>query len=71
MNPRPTKRLKDGMIVTYKHGWIVPCGPRDKPRGVWCEGRFIRMADGTTHTIAAGVQVGGDCRVLSGKPGRA
>ncbi len=72
MNPRPTKRLKEGMLVTYKRGWIVPCGPKDKPQGVWREGQSgdVRMLDGQCFhfCIPCGIQYRGDCLVRAVKP---
>lgn len=62
--PRPTKQLTEGMLVTYKRGWIVPCGKGDVLRGVWRRGGFIRMGNGTRIEIPAGVQVEGHCQVL-------
>lgn len=67
-NPRPTKRLKAGMIVTYWRGWIIPYDrTRGHPRGIWREAAYIRMANGSEFRIPAGVQVAGDAGIPMGK----
>lgn len=72
MTPRPTKRLKEGMLVTYRRGWIVPCGNGDKPQGVWSEGRRgkIRDLDGRLlyFSVPRGIQVEGEAFVKAGEP---
>jgi hypothetical protein len=59
MNPRPTKQLRDGMLVTYKRGWIVPCGPKDQLRGVWRSAGFLLLSTGYKCSWPNGVQVQG------------
>jgi hypothetical protein len=63
MNPRPTKQLREGMLVTYKRGWIVPCGPKDQLRGVWRKAGLMLFADGYKCAWPAGVQIRGDAVV--------
>lgn len=70
-HPKPTKRLKEGMLVTYKRGWIVPCGNGDAPVGVWREASsgMILTVYGEYHSFHTprGIQISGDCSVKAGK----
>lgn len=67
MNPRPTKQLRDGMLVTYKRGWIVPATSADQIRGVWRTAGFMRMANGCKYSWPAGVQTQGHASIAFDK----
>lgn len=61
---RPTRQLRDGMMVTYKCGWIVPCSYANLPRGVWRTGMTMVFANGSVVSFPSGVQVSGTCYAL-------